>query len=234
MPRLPALPLDKVGHAMLTGVDRAVDKRWDHARAVAAGTIGSVEERIVQAKRAYIREMTAIGAAAGGAAAVPGVGTVGAAGTAAAEFGWFATRSADLVLVVAAIHGHTAATIEQRKAWILAVLAFGEAAAGGFTQVAGEAGQGLGHKLVGKIPGSKLAAINRTIGRTVVTKYGTKRGAVALGRVLPFGIGAAIGGSANYAFAKALAAQADRFFQQVPLPLDGRVIDVAVADPAGG
>ena len=55
-----------------------------------------------------------------------------------------------------------------------------------------------------------------------MTKYGTKRGAVALGRALPFGIGAAIGGGANYAFARAIAGHADRFFRDLPPALQAR------------
>ena len=218
--------MEDLASTILSSVDSAVEKRWDRARSLAASTTGTIDERIRQARRLYVREMTAIGAAAGAAAAVPGVGGVGSLGTAAAELGWFATRSADMVLVVAAIHGHTEATVEQRKAWILAVLAFGEAASAGFTKVAGETGQTLGQKLVGKIPATKLARINKTLGKTVVTKYGSKKGAVALGRALPFGIGAVIGGTANYAFSRALASQADRLFRQLPSPLHGRVIDV--------
>ena len=43
-----------------------------------------------------------------------------------------------------------------------------------------------------------LQKINTKLGTTVLTKYGTKRGGVALGRMLPFGVGATIGGSVNF------------------------------------
>jgi hypothetical protein len=51
------------------------------------------------------------------------------------------------------------------------------------------------------------------VGRTSITKYGTKRGAIALGRAFPFGIGAAIGGGANYLWARALVNRANSFFK---------------------
>jgi hypothetical protein len=211
----------QAAEAVLTGVDRSVERRWRLARDLAASTVGTTEERIVQAKKLFVREMTVVGAAAGATAAVPAAGAVGAVGAAAAEFGWFATRSADLILTVAAIHGHTAATVEQRRAWILSVLAFGNAASTGFTRLAGEVGRGLGERAACQVPPGALRAVNGAIGRTVVTRFGSARGAVALGRAFPFGIGAAIGGGANYAFARATARQADSFFSDLPPVLSG-------------
>lgn len=42
-----------------------------------------------------------------------------------------------------------------------------------------------------------LQAINRKVGFTIFTKYGTKRGGVALGKLIPFGVGALVGGGFN-------------------------------------
>jgi len=61
----------------------------------------------------------------------------------------------------------------------------------------------VGNKVAAKafqkrFPASVLRAINKKVGTTVLTKYGTKRGGVALGRLVPFGVGAAVGGGFNY------------------------------------
>jgi hypothetical protein len=48
------------------------------------------------------------------------------------------------------------------------------------------------------ISGKMLQKINQRVGTTIVTKYGTKRGGVALGKLIPFGIGAVIGGTFNF------------------------------------
>lgn len=48
------------------------------------------------------------------------------------------------------------------------------------------------------IPASVLRAINRKVGFTLLTKFGTQRGGIALGKVIPLGVGAAIGGGMNY------------------------------------
>ena len=49
-----------------------------------------------------------------------------------------------------------------------------------------------------RISGKTLAKVNQRVGTTVVTKYGTKRGGIALGKLIPFGVGAVIAGGFNY------------------------------------
>jgi len=50
-----------------------------------------------------------------------------------------------------------------------------------------------------RVPGEVFKRINRRVGTTIVTKYGTKRGGIAIGRLIPFGIGALVGGFFNLA-----------------------------------
>ena len=49
-----------------------------------------------------------------------------------------------------------------------------------------------------KISSKVLAAINKKVGITILTKYGTKRGGIALAKAIPLGIGVIIGGGFNY------------------------------------
>lgn len=49
-----------------------------------------------------------------------------------------------------------------------------------------------------KISGKTLTKINQRVGTTIFTKYGTKRGGIALGKLIPMGIGVAIGGTFNF------------------------------------
>lgn len=48
------------------------------------------------------------------------------------------------------------------------------------------------------VSGKVLQKINQRVGTTILTKYGAKRGGVALGKLIPFGVGAIVGGSFNY------------------------------------
>ena len=47
-------------------------------------------------------------------------------------------------------------------------------------------------------PKQILGRINKIVGMRLLTKYGTKRGGIALGKFIPFGVGAVIAGTVNY------------------------------------
>jgi hypothetical protein len=216
----------RVASAALSAIDHAVSTKWESARDRAARLTGrSVEDKVSRLSKLFARELGLAGAAAGGVAAAPAVGTGASLAAALAEFGYFTLRSGELILTIGALHGHTEATVEEQRAWILSVLLFGNAAAEGFTRLAGEVGIGLGKKATAKIPMSMLKSINGAANRTIVTKYGTKRGVIALGTAFPFGIGAIIGGGANYAMVALLAKHANKFFTNLPY---ARIVDDAV------
>jgi hypothetical protein len=63
-----------------------------------------------------------------------------------------------------------------------------------------------------RFPARVLQQINRKVGRTILTKYGTKRGAVAIGRIIPFGVGVLVGGGFNYAAMTAFTRRAIAYF----------------------
>jgi hypothetical protein len=211
------LGMERAGQVLLAGVDKAVASRWEHAVRTAEATAGQrTKARIKQVTKAYGRELAMVGAATGAAAALPVTGTGTAIVSGIGEFGWFTMRAADLILAIAAIHGHTEESVEQRRAWVLSILVFGEGAAEGFNRLAAELGKGLGGRATRAIPAESLQVINRALGGNILTKYGKKRGVVALGTALPLGIGAAVGGSANYAMVRGIAHQADAFFAQLP------------------
>ena len=54
--------------------------------------------------------------------------------------------------------------------------------------------------------------INRKVGTTIITKYGTKRGGIAIGRLIPFGIGIIVGGGFNLATMKGFKAAAIKYY----------------------
>ena len=55
--------------------------------------------------------------------------------------------------------------------------------------------------------GKILLAINRKVSTTILTKYGTKRGGIALGKLIPFGLGSLVAGGFNYITMKAFKRQ---------------------------
>lgn len=202
---------------MLDAVDKAVTSRWEAAVRAAERTRGTRQERIDQLTRRFSNELGVLGAAAGATAAVPGIGFVSLAG-AAAELSWFTLRAGDLILSVAAVHGHDDASVEERRAWILSILAFGDSAAPTLVNLAGDMAKRLGSRATSQVPATTLRRVNRVIGRTVVKRYGTSRGLLAMGRAIPFGVGAAVGWSSNRSLARRISGQADAFFTELARP----------------
>ncbi|MEZ5410841.1 MAG: hypothetical protein R2761_22625 [Acidimicrobiales bacterium] len=236
--KLPAPVLDALGKAMLKGIDKAVTTRWERALDKAARAEGAtVDARAKWVTRSFIRELASLGAATGATAAAPGLGTASAASVMVADMGWFALRTTDLIMTIGAVHGHTDASAEERRAWVLAILAFGENAAKEFAQLAAEIGgvaaaSGSGRAAVGRervgalvagAAGGDVATIdalrklNASLAVRVTERWGTRAGAESLGKLLPFGIGAVVGGSANWALTRAVGLQSRRFFGQYHL-----------------
>jgi hypothetical protein len=52
------------------------------------------------------------------------------------------------------------------------------------------------------VPLSTIRSINKVLGVHFITKYGTKRGIIAIGKVAPFGVGFAIGAGGNLVMAR--------------------------------
>lgn len=214
--RLAALDTTAFAEIFMGGVDKASESRWDAAVQRAASLPGSIRPAKIQAlTNQFARELATVGAATGAAAATPLVGTTATIMASTAELAWFTARSGDLILTMAALHGRAAPSLDERRAWVLAVLIFGSSAREGFTSAASQ----MGLELDGpnsKVPLASLRAINNVLGSSLMRRYGTRRGAIAVGTALPLGIGAAIGGTANYAAVKSLARNADRFFSRLP------------------
>ena len=215
--RIASIDPEAVATLMLKGVEKATSERWDAAVERAAALPGDVRpEKIHALTNAFARELGIIGAAAGMTAATPLVGTGATLMAATVELSWFTARAGDLVLTIAALHGRPTPTVEERRAWVLAVLVFGSTARQGLTGVANSMGAGLSETAPNRMSLATLRATNGAMSRLVLRGYGTRRGAIALGTALPLGIGAVVGGSANVVAIRRLAAQADAFFARLP------------------
>jgi hypothetical protein len=228
--RLRHVDPDVVSRSLLDGVERATAARWDAAVARAAALPGDVRPEKVRALTASMsRELGAVGAAAGMAAATPLVGTGATVLAATAELSWFTARSGDLILTIAALHGRPTPTVDERRAWVLALLIFGSTARQGMTRVANQVGADISGTAPSRLTMATLRATNAAMSRLVVRTYGTRRGAIALGTALPLGVGAVVGGGANVVAVRRLAAQADAFFARLPYSsIETTAIEVAL------
>jgi hypothetical protein len=221
--------LERLSRSMLASIDQVSNARWEAAVQRAQALPDGVRpEKIKVLTDSFARELGAFGAGVGAVAATPAVGTGATLLAATAELAWFTGRIGDMILTVAALHGRPTPTVEERRAWMLAVLIYGGSARDGFARAVNEANTGLTTTTSTQmLPLSTLRTVNRLLTPQLVRRYGTRRGAVALGTAIPLGIGALVGGSANYMAVRALARHADEFFAHMPYSaIDATAIDI--------
>lgn len=208
---------ERIAAKLLATIDEVSATRWDAAVKRAAALPGDIRPDKVRAlTNQFARELGAAGAAAGAAAAAPTVGTVATLAAVTAELAWFTGRAGDLVLTMAALHGHPNPTVEERRAWVLAVLIYGGSARDGLARAINEASTGVAVAGEHRIPLATLQTANRLMGHRLVRRYGTRRGVAALGRLIPLGIGAVIGGTTNLVAVRGLVRNADELFSRLP------------------
>jgi hypothetical protein len=74
-----------------------------------------------------------------------------------------------------------------------------------------------------RVNGEVFKRINQKLGTTAFTKWGTKRGGIAVGRLIPIGVGTAVGGGMNYLTARSFGAACLRYYCEI-LPNDEDVV----------
>lgn len=155
------------------------------------------------------------GVGVGAAAAAPAVGTAAALAISGGEAIAFLNATVLYILARAEVHGIKVEDIERRRTLTMAII-LGDLGAKGVGKVAERTGQHWARQIVAGIPHSKILAVNKVLGKNFVTKYGTKQGILVLGKVVPFGVGAVIGGVANGLFSQGIITASDRAFGDAP------------------
>ncbi len=230
MAKQPAMP-----SSLPAGLERGLDAALDRALAIQQSAVisyvdrlrnrrGATPARVIQGlERRYLTAVTAIGAASGGVAAVPGVGTAAALASGLAEVVAFVEASGLFALGVAEVHGIRLSDPELRRALVLAVL-LGDAGAASI-EAAGMAGSRWGPVLARGVNHEAVGRVNNRLMTHFTARFGARQGALALGRALPFGVGAGIGAVGNAALGRAAVRSARRAFGRPPSEFGPRIID---------
>lgn len=174
-------------------------------------------ELITRLEKHYLAAVMASGAAVGSAAAFPGIGTLTALSAVAGETVVFLEATSVFVLAVAEVHGIPADHKERRRALVLAVLV-GEDSKHAIADLLGS-GRTSGAWLAdgaATLPLPAVSQLNSRLVRFFVKKYTLKRGAMALGKMLPVGIGAVVGGVGNRLMGKKIIGNAHKAFGPPP------------------
>ncbi|GAA1300646.1 hypothetical protein [Brachybacterium tyrofermentans] len=167
--------------------------------------------------------MTLTGAGIGGVAALPGLGTAAALGLTVGEGVSFAEACAFLTLAAAEIHDVDMSDKHTRRLVLMGVLS-GERGTEIIAKAMGK--QGLQWNAVlgggggGFLPGLVSKQISRYVRRRVVARSSK----LWLGRLLPFGVGAVIGGFGARSVSKSVVDAMLEIFSQAPT-LEGELAD---------
>lgn len=136
--------------------------------------------------------------------AVPGLGTAAQigieAGAISADLAYMLRCMAGLTIGVGQVYGRdTGAAFNEELVRVLGVWC-------GVLSLGREATVRITSKVAiaqfKRVPAEVFKRINRRVGATLVTKYGTKRGGIAVGKLVPFGVGVVVGGGFNLATMK--------------------------------
>jgi hypothetical protein len=174
-------------------------------------------EIVTKLEKRYLTALTASGAAVGSAATFPGIGTLTALSAGAGETVFFLEATAVFVLALASVYGIPADHRERRRALLLGVLVGDDTkrALGDLIGPSRTSGGWLAEGMA-SLPMSSLARLNTRLLKFAVKRYTVRRGALMFGKMLPVGVGAAVGGVGNRIFAKKIVKNARQAFGTPP------------------
>ncbi|GAA1731517.1 hypothetical protein GCM10009809_28740 [Isoptericola hypogeus] len=207
-PVLDAL-LDKAVTIPSASIHRHVDKlRARNPEADPAQIVRLLEKE-------YLTLLTTAGGAVGAAAAAPSVGTAAATALTTGDIATFFASSAAFALAVADVHGIEIDDVPRRRALLLATV-LGDRGARDVENAIGGSTVAWGKVLLTSMPQTTIKRVNRTLARQFLKRQVAKQGSLALGRLLPFGVGVVVGVAGGRALGHGVVAQSRRAFGPPP------------------
>ncbi|WP_199422829.1 hypothetical protein [Actinotalea solisilvae] len=234
-------PGNQVAVAGVTGI-RFVDDLIDKAVGIPSSAIHAHVDRlrrrnpyaspaqiITLLEKQYLLAVSTSGGAVGAAAAMPAVGTgVGMALT-TTEVGTFFAASAAFSLAVADVHGIGVEETARRRALLMATV-LGEQGASTVGSEAGINGRAWAKTLLVNMPTQTIKRVNSALTRRLIRRQAGKQGALAIGRLAPFGIGAVVGATGARAMGRTVVQGAYKAFGPPPATFP-RQIELAISGP---
>ncbi|MBP1138000.1 hypothetical protein JOE31_004232 [Arthrobacter sp. PvP023] len=201
-----------------------------HPRATAAQLADKLE-------RDYLLAVTGGGALVGGSAVIPGVGTVAALGLSAAATVGFLEATALYATSLAELHGIRMVDPEKAGLMVMAIM-LGEEGTALLGSLSGQAAgrskgptDAWGSVFARKTSFPGFGSVRDRIQRAFLRNLLQRQGTALLGRALPFGVGAVVGGVGNRVMGRAVVASAREAFGPMPDTIPG---EVAAGTPGSG
>lgn len=203
---------------------RRLQKR--HPKATAA-------ELALKLERDYLLAVTGGGALVGGTAVIPGVGTVAALGLSAAATVGFLEATAVFATSLAELHGVRMVDPEKASTLVMAIMLGEEGTALLGSLGAQSAGKGKGPTqawgsiFARSVPLGGYGSVRERIQRMFLRNLLKRQATAMLGRALPFGVGAVVGGVGNRLMGQAVIANAKEAFGPLPDTIPGELRAIA-------
>jgi len=233
--------------------DRTIDKMLSvqrpvvlaHIRSIRKGKPDATPAEIVRVlERRYLAAVTTGGALVGATAAIPAVGTVTSVALSAAETAGFLEASALFAQSVTEVHGIALSDPERSRTLVMALI-MGTAGSDLVEQLAGEVVGGApgrtafwGEMVTKSLPKSAVGSVAKRLRTYFLKRFAAREGASIVGRAIPFGIGAVIGGTGNHLLGRRVIQSSRTAFGPAPatfpVVLDARfaVVPPAAVPPA--
>ena len=158
-------------------------------------------------ERQYLTAVSTGGAAVGASAVIPGVGFATSLGLSGVETLGFLEASALFAQSVTEVHGIAVTDPERARTLVMAMI-LGAPGTTLVKQLAGQAAGGpartvfWGELVTSSLPKQIVGGIGGQLRDTFVKRFMARQGASVVGRMVPFGIGAVIGGVGNHALGR--------------------------------
>lgn len=221
------------------GVQRAVERAIDVQRPLVLANLrrlrrkhpsATAAELSAKLERDYLTAITASGAAVGATATVPTIGTMVSLGLSAAATVGFLEATALYAQSIAELHGISTAEPDRSRTLVMAILMGEEGSALINAMLGSTAGSGVskhwGKVVGGVLPTSLVRTIGTDIRKRFLRRMLAKQGGALLGRALPFGVGAAVGGAGNHMMGRTVIKSTREAFGPPPQVIPGELLAV--------
>jgi hypothetical protein len=212
----PADPENRVPTQQTTGWVKMLDRVLSVQRPVVVAHVKALRRRHPEAspadiiqilERQYLAAVTTGGAAVGASAVIPGVGMAAALGLSGAETIGFLETTALFAQSVTEVHGIALEDPERARTLVMAMI-LGAPGTQLINQLAGQVAGGQvrsafwGEMVTSSLPKQVVNGIGGQVRDQFIKRFAARQGTTILGRALPFGIGAAVGGLGNHALGR--------------------------------
>ncbi len=219
------------------GVERGIDAVLSIQRPVVVAHLRGIRRRFPNAttdqlvrilERRYLAAVTTGGAAVGATAVVPGIGTGVTLALSSVETAGFLEATALFAQSVAEVHGIAVENPERARALVMTLM-LGREGIDLVRQLASQAtGRGVarnaywGEIITNSLPKAFMGTVVDRLRTVFLKQFDVRGGAGIVGKAIPFGIGAAIGGVGNHLLGRRVLQQSRLAFGAPPalLPLD--------------